>query len=106
MALRLVAQALDAESQTGTHSRALAAGWTAVKEADDFMPTGSRMEADLDLSSIIAGHRTPVLKAAPRESLAPLTALECYFTFAQEQLAAAGCTLQTLAVRQDDAADA
>ena len=88
MALRLLAQALDDERQTRTHSRALAAGWTALREADDFIPTGSRLEADIDLSSIIGGHRTPVLKDAPVESLTPLTGLQCYFTFAQEQLAA------------------
>jgi len=88
MALRLVAQALDAEHQTRTHSRALAAGWTALKEADDFIPTGSRLEADLHLASIVGGHRTPVLKDVPNESQTPLTALQCYFTFAQEQLAA------------------
>jgi len=88
MALRLLAQGLDDEHQTRTHSRALAAGWTALKEADDFIPTGSRLEADLDLASIIGAHRTPVLKDAPVESLTPLACLQCYFTFAQEQLAA------------------
>ena len=89
MALRILAQGLDAERQTGTHSRALAAGLTALKEAGDFVLTGSRLEADLDVPGIVAGHRTPVLKQAPSESLPPLTALRCYFTFAQEQLAVA-----------------
>jgi len=89
MALRLAAQALDAERQTDRHSRALAAGWTAIREADDFLPTGSRLEADLDLASIIGGHRTPVLKDTSGRGLTPMSALECYFTFAQEQLAAA-----------------
>lgn len=89
MALRLVAQALDAEHQTDRHSRALAAGWTAIREADDFLPTGSRLEADLDLVGIIGGHQTPVLKDTLGRGLAPMSALECYFTFAQEQLATA-----------------
>jgi len=88
-ALRLVSQALDAEHQTTTHSRALAAGWTAIREADDFAPTGSRLEADLNLPSLIRAHRTPVLKDAPVETLAPLAGLRSYLTFAQEQLAAA-----------------
>jgi len=89
-ALRLVSQALDAERQTTTHSRALAAGWTAIREADDFAPAGSRLEADLNLPSLIRAHRTPVLKDAPVEMLAPLAGLRSYLTFAQEQLATAG----------------
>jgi tetratricopeptide (TPR) repeat protein len=88
-ALRLLAQGLDAQYETRLHSRALAAGLTAVKEAGDFIPAGSRLEADLDLPSLVAAHRTPVLQDAPSESLTPLVALRSYFTFAQEQLAAA-----------------
>lgn len=88
-ALRLVAQGLDAEHQTTVHSRSLAAGLTAIKEAEDFIPGGSRMEADLELAAIIGSHRTPVLKNVAPETLTPLLALKCYFTFAQEQLAAA-----------------
>ncbi len=88
-ALRRVSQGLDTERQTRTHSRALAAGWTALKEADDFLPQGSRLEAELDLPGIIRAHRTPVLKHARDESLAPLTGLQCYLTYAQEQLATA-----------------
>ena len=41
-ALRLVSQALDAEHQTTTHSRALAAGWTAIREADDMLQAYAR----------------------------------------------------------------
>jgi polysaccharide export outer membrane protein len=89
MALRLVAQGLDTEHQTQEHSRALAAGWTALVEADDFIPHGSRLEAELDLAGTIAGHQTPVLKDVAAEDLVQLTALQCYFTFAQEQLARA-----------------
>jgi tetratricopeptide (TPR) repeat protein len=88
-ALRLVAQGLDAEHQTTSHSQSLAAGLTAIKEAEEFIPTGSRMEADLDLAGIIGSHRTPVLKNSDAAALTPMSALKCYFTFAQQQLAAA-----------------
>jgi tetratricopeptide (TPR) repeat protein len=88
-ALRLLAQGLDAEQQTALHSQSLAAGLTALKEAEDFLPKGTHIEADLDLSAIIGSHRTPALKDANLKALAPLSALQCYFTFAQEQLAAA-----------------
>ena len=87
--LRLLAQALDAERHTTQHSRALSAGLTALKEAGDFLPSGGKLEADLDLPAIIASHRTPVLKNAALENLVPLVALKSYFTFAQEQLSAA-----------------
>jgi polysaccharide export outer membrane protein len=87
--LRMVAQALDAERHTTNHSRSLSAGLTALKEAGDFLPSGGRLEADLDLPTIIASHRTPVLKNAATENLVPLVALKAYFTFAQEQLSAA-----------------
>ncbi|OHB68664.1 MAG: hypothetical protein A2V70_07060 [Planctomycetes bacterium RBG_13_63_9] len=88
-ALRLVAQGLDAERRTTTHGRSLAAGLKAIEESEDFIPEGSRLEADLDLGDIIAGHGTPVLKDVDTQRLTPLSALRCYFTFAQEQLAAA-----------------
>jgi tetratricopeptide (TPR) repeat protein len=88
-ALRLVAQGLDTDEQTKIHGKSLAAGLTALKEAEDFIPGGSRMEADLDLSAIIAGHTTAVLKEADKTSLTTLTALKSYFTFAQQQFAQA-----------------
>jgi tetratricopeptide (TPR) repeat protein len=87
-ALRLVAQGLDSERQTSIHSRALSAGLTALREVQDFLPAGSKVEAELDLPTIIVSHRTPVLKGGA-EDVRPLAALRCYFTFAQEQLAAA-----------------
>ncbi len=85
-ALRLVAQGLDTEHGTDEHSRALAAGLTALKEAADFIPRGSRLEADLDLPGIIGGHRTPVLKDEKADKVTPLEALQSYFTFGQKQL--------------------
>jgi tetratricopeptide (TPR) repeat protein len=87
-ALKLVAEGLDTEQKTGAHGRALTAALTAMKEADDFLPDGSRLEASIDLSRILASHATPVLKNETA-NLTPLTALKCYFTFAQEQFAAA-----------------
>jgi polysaccharide biosynthesis/export protein len=87
-ALRIVTQALDAERRTTTHSSGLAAGLTALRESQDFIPTGSRLEADLDVPSLVAGHRTPVLKQSDPRGLTPITALQAYLTYAQQQLAA------------------
>jgi tetratricopeptide (TPR) repeat protein len=88
-ALRLLAQGLDAEYETKTHSQSLAAGLTALQEAEDFVPKGSQLEADLDVPGLIARHRTPALKDVDARSVSPMLALRSYFTFAQEQLAAA-----------------
>lgn len=90
LALRTVAQALDNEEGSPNHSRALAAGLAALAEADDFVPPPSRLDADWDLASIIAVHRTPVLYQADLRSLTPVAAMQSYLTFAQEQLAFAG----------------
>ncbi len=87
--LRLIAQGLDADGKTKIHGKSLAAGFLAMKEAEDFLPAENRLEADLDLSAIIAGHSTPVLKDADTASLTSLTALKSYLTFAQAQLAQA-----------------
>ncbi len=88
-ALRLVAEGLDTEQETAAHSRALAAALMAIKEADDFLPGGARLEADLDMAGIVAGHTTPVLRQNATAATA-MTALKCYFTFAQQQFGVAG----------------
>ena len=89
-ALRVITQALDTQSQQTVHSQALAEGLRALQEADDFAPQGSRLEAELDLRSILASHRTQVLKGADLAELTPLIALQQYYTFAQQRLALAG----------------
>jgi hypothetical protein len=88
-ALRLVAQGLDNERNSTVHSRALSAALTAMKEAQDFIPAGGKLEGELDLPPIIAGHRTPLLKNVPAEQLQAMRAIKQYLTFAQEQLALA-----------------
>ncbi len=87
-ALQLLAEGLDAERKTNTHAHALAAAWTAMKEADDFLPRRSGLEANTDLPRILESHNTVVLKNHA-EGLTPLAALKCYFTFAQQQFTAA-----------------
>jgi tetratricopeptide (TPR) repeat protein len=41
----------------------------------------------LNMASVLAGHRTPVLKEVDPSTLTPLVALQRYYTFAQERLA-------------------
>ncbi len=88
-ALRLIAQGLDNDGNTTLHSQALSAALTAVKEAQDFIPPGGKLEGELDLPPLVASHRTPVLKNVPPQQLQAMRALKQYFTFAQQQLALA-----------------
>ena len=88
-ALRLVAQGLDTEEHTTAHGKSLAAGLTAFREAEDFLPRGSKVEADLDIPVLIAGHTTPVLKDADNANTTALSALKNYLTYARDQFAAA-----------------
>jgi tetratricopeptide (TPR) repeat protein len=60
--LRRIAQARDATEGVDVHSRALAAGLRALDEADDFMPQGAQLEAEMNVASIASSHRTPVLR--------------------------------------------
>jgi tetratricopeptide (TPR) repeat protein len=85
-ALRLLAQGLDNDEGGARHSQALSAALTAMKEAQDFLPAPGKVEGEMDLSPIIAAHRTPLLKNAPTERLQAMRAMKQYFNFAQEQL--------------------
>jgi tetratricopeptide (TPR) repeat protein len=88
-ALRTIAQALDVQAGGRRHSEALGAGLTALEEAEDFVPRGSNVEADLDVGVMVRGHRTPVLKDAEAVELVAVLAQQRYYTYAQEQLAIA-----------------
>jgi len=85
-ALRMIAQGLDNDEATSLHSQALGDALTAMKEAQDFLPASGKVESELDLPAIVAGHRTPLLKDLPAERLHAMSALKQYFNFAQERL--------------------
>jgi len=87
-ALKLVAEGRDTEQRTDRHGRALAAARTALREAEDFLPSPARMEAETDPAIAIASHETPVLQGRAA-GVTSLTAMKCYLTFAQQQFALA-----------------
>ena len=62
-ALRLVAQGLDTDGQTKIHGKSLAAGLTALKEAEDFIPGGSKIGSR---SGSARHHRRPHHTGAER----------------------------------------
>lgn len=86
--LRRVAQAKDATSGTDSYSTALATGLRAMDEADDFVPAGAQLEAELDVRKVASSHRTPVLNEQ-KEAVLPHEAVAMYHRFAQEHLARA-----------------
>ncbi|MEX2186696.1 MAG: hypothetical protein WD875_07880 [Pirellulales bacterium] len=88
-ALRVIAQALDAQENGSRHAASLDAGLAALDESDDFLASARSSTSTVDVAAAVAKHRTPVLKDAPPQDLTPITALQRYYTYAQEQLAAA-----------------
>jgi len=86
--LRRVAQAQDAAANTGSHSRALAAGLRALAEADDFVPSGVQLEAELDVRVTASSHRTHVLNDQ-EDPVLPHEAVALYHTYAEQKLAEA-----------------
>lgn len=86
-ALRLVAQALDAGAQTSVHVDSLTAGILALEESDDFIPRDGKINGGMNVASIIATHETPLLKDLTGD-IPALIALQRYYNFAQQRLAA------------------
>ena len=85
-ALRQLALGLDEDANTREHTQALAAALRAMEEASDFMPRGSRLEANLDMAMLVARHETPLFDEEDVESLSSLRAMQQYYTFAQKKL--------------------
>lgn len=85
-ALRLATQTLDTAERTHRHSDALAEAVAALDEAGDFIPSGARLEANVDLDLVVSSHRTPVLKGQDLQRETTLTATQKYFSYAQEKL--------------------
>ncbi|HET6884143.1 MAG TPA: hypothetical protein VFI31_28570 [Pirellulales bacterium] len=85
-ALRTIAQAIDLRNGNRDHTQALADGLTTLEEAEDFVPEGSRLESDLDVAMLVRAHHTPACKHLELANLLPVTALQQYYSYAQEQL--------------------
>jgi tetratricopeptide (TPR) repeat protein len=83
--LRRLAQGKDAALNSDEHSRSLAAGLRALDEAEDFVPEGVQLEAEMNVRTVASSHRTSVLPADG--DVTPFDAVALYHAFAQEQLA-------------------
>jgi len=93
--LRLVAAALDARAQTQEHSAALAAGLTALAEAEDFVPLRERPDTEVDISPAIRSHTTQIISVEAATSLTPAAVRELYAEFAVSKLAFAAAGSRT-----------
>jgi tetratricopeptide (TPR) repeat protein len=83
--LRRIAQAQDAAAGSDEHSQALAIGLRALDEAEDFVPAGIQVEAELDVKIVASSHRTPALREQT-EKVPPQRAVALYHEYAQVQL--------------------
>jgi tetratricopeptide (TPR) repeat protein len=92
MALDLVADALDADTnnESRAHARAVQAGLTAIAETKDFVPVDTPHDVEINLSQLAATHKTPVLKNVDTTRMTRADALQRYHTYATQQLAFAG----------------
>ncbi len=87
-ALQVLAQASDTEQNTRLYTTALANGLIALKESSDFVrATGGTSQADVP--KLVASHRTVVFKNSSPANVNPMQAAQRYYSYAQEQLAAA-----------------
>jgi tetratricopeptide (TPR) repeat protein len=83
-ALTQISQARDVEFGTRQYSQATAAGLLALKEANDFVKPNA---ATANLSRIVAGHKTPILKDLDVSDLPPALAAQHYYDYAKVQFA-------------------
>jgi len=92
--MRKVALAKDAQQSTDAHATALAAGLRALEEAEDFVPRGGALDADLDVRTQAASHATPLYHSAAAGDATPRwtpphEAIARYHRYAQHKLARA-----------------
>ena len=85
--LRMISQAKDTHHGTNQRTVALAAGLRALREAEDFAPEGTQLEADLNLDVLCASHRTPIARRVSSLELLPSQYMSMYLRYAQLKLA-------------------
>ena len=85
-ALQTLSKSLDARVGDSSFTQALIDGVQAFREADDFAASGSKLLADVDSASLVARHRTPVLKNAAVSRLPAVMAMQQYYAYAQDRL--------------------
>lgn len=88
-ALLVLAQGLDTEQGTARHVEALTRAWTALAEAEDFLPSAGTVPRGETLQAVIARHETPILREQKFPELTALDAYRSYLAYAQDLFAQA-----------------
>ena len=89
-ALRLIAQAVDHQTQTDDYSTGLQQALLALKEADDFYEAQQRATETVSVLSIAKHHKSKVLTQQQMESMKPIQAMQAYYNSIQKKFAVAG----------------
>jgi len=85
-AITLIAQARDVDGRTLQNTKAAAAAFRALQEANDFVGNGL---AQVEVSRVLPGHQTPVLKQINVSDMPPVIAAQHYYGYAKEQFVVA-----------------
>ena len=84
-ALRIVARSLDEQSFSTRHSASLQRALTAYKEAEDFFPSATRPDENVNLHVVVGGHDTPIMNDANAADLSPRRCVREYLAFAEQE---------------------
>jgi tetratricopeptide (TPR) repeat protein len=85
--LRLIADSLDSQAHVNLHSQALSAAWAALNEADDFFNLSLRRDlSTVNISALVAGHETPVLKDVDTMHVPAIDAEQAYYNYALDRI--------------------
>lgn len=84
-ALRIVSRSLDEQSFSTKHSASLQRALTAYKEAEDFFPSATRPDENVNLHVIVGGHDTPIMNDANAADLSPRRCVREYLAFAEQE---------------------
>ena len=85
-ALMIVAQSNDRDFGNRDYTTSLLAGFTALKESEDFATTPQRREHSRNLKLVLASHETNVIQPNQFDSLSFNKASETYCQFAQTRI--------------------
>ena len=89
-ALRVIAQANDANIGGNNFSESLGRAIMIMKEAEDFVIKNPQSEVALNVVAVIDSHRSKVITIDEAQSMTPAAAVQRYYSVAQEQLDFAG----------------
>ncbi|MEM7782203.1 MAG: hypothetical protein AAF623_02540 [Planctomycetota bacterium] len=87
-ALRIVAEAIDAQSGGNDYSKALSLAGLALRESGDFIPRNSQVA--FDVRNIIEGHRCRAVSVEEASTMTASSALARYLEFAENYFDIAG----------------